>query len=274
MIRKIGQILLGLILSAGVAIAMGTWGLPEEKDLIAEAGMIRITASGIGAGISMIVLLGFANGWIGIHRRRDPGTGAGQIMNGIGFGLLPAIAAWKAFEQAGEIGTGSALPDGIPAWTWITRDGNWIPARIEMALAICMFAAIVIWMMCRRQEMPDNGDLLGIAAVLWGAGRLVTDGFHRAENGLFGMGSYTGWAAAGAMAIALIAWTVRTGRQKKNTGYAWACIPAFFAAVTVIALVRNGFFQWQNPPAELAIMICAALLAMKAALCMGRVSRN
>ena len=45
MIRKIGQILLGLILSAGVAIAMGTWGLPEEKDLIAEAGMIRITAS-------------------------------------------------------------------------------------------------------------------------------------------------------------------------------------------------------------------------------------
>ncbi|MBR7174264.1 MAG: hypothetical protein IKD50_07545, partial [Clostridia bacterium] len=77
MIRKIGQILLGLILSAGVAIAMGTWGLPEEKDLIAEAGMIRITANGIGAGISMIVLLGFANGWIGIHHRRDPGTGAG-----------------------------------------------------------------------------------------------------------------------------------------------------------------------------------------------------
>ena len=149
-----------------------------------------------------------------------------------------------------------------------------MPGRIEMALAIALFAATVIWLMCRRHGMPENGDLLGTAAVLWCAGRLVTDGFHRAESGLFGMGGYTGWIAAGVMAIALIGWTARAGRQKINTGYAWACVPVFLGAVAAIALIRNGISPWKNPPAELTIMICAAMLAMKAALCMGRVSRN
>ena len=37
-----------------------------------------------------------------------------QLLNGIGFGLLPGIALWKSFTQAAGLEAGTEIPPGIP----------------------------------------------------------------------------------------------------------------------------------------------------------------
>ena len=271
-IRKTLQALAGLILAALAAAVMSTWGLPEENDLLFAFGSVRISVSGIGAGLSLLTVLAFADGWI-LARKSKEKTGNGRLWNGIGFGLLPGIAVWKCFEQAASQNIGTEVPKGIPQIAWIMEDGKFLPARIELLLAVVLFAAMAVWLIARRESLPDNGDLTGVSLALWCTGRLITDEFHGSQPGLFGAGSIMGWLAAGIMLIILIHWSGRTIRQRKHTGYIPVCTVLFLLSVALIVLIRNRILPLDNPPAELVLICIGALLALKAVICMGRVSR-
>ena len=272
--KKILQAISGILLAGLTAIAMGTWGLPEENDLLYEISGFRISVSGIGAGISLLTVLAFADGWAALRKKQGEQQGSTDgVWNGLGFGLLPGIAVWKCFEQATAMRIGAAVPEGMQVIAMFSSEGRYLPARMEICLALILFLLTVIWLMVRKQPFPGNGDLAGVALTLWGGGRLITDACH-GEACLFGLGGVTGWIAAGLMAAVLIHWTGRTIRQRKNIGYAWACAPVFVLSIAAVTLIRNGIPELGNPPAEAVLTVCFTLLAVKSVLCMGRVSRG
>ena len=272
--KTVLQGLLGIVLACCAAAATSTWLLSGENDLLFQWRGFRISACGLGAGISLLVTLLFANGWIAARKRRHPeGRGMARLMNGLGFGLLPGAAVWKAFEQETFLGAGTPVPAGLPQAPWLTEQGICFPSRTEMLLALLLFAAACLWLFLRKNDLPENGDLMGVCAAIWAAGRTVTEGLRAGQTVLFEIPWAAGWAALAVMAIVLTGWTVRAFRQKKNTGYAYACIPVFAVTGTLLVLLQKGILLSYNAPAALAAEVCCALLAVKAVLCMGRVTR-
>ena len=276
--KKALQALTGLILAGCAALAAGTWVFPEERDLILSKAGLRLSVTGAGAGLSLLTLLLFLNGWLRAMRQRDSENPeeaeAGRFWNGLGFGFLPAVTVWKVFEARTLLGRGTPLPEGFGGLPGLTSGGLWLPARAELILSLALFAAVILWLMLRRQPLPENGDLAGVSLTIWGAARLMTEGFRAAQIELLGPDRIVGWLAAGAMAAVLAWWTVRTFRQRKNTGYAFACLPVFVVSVIALVLIRNEVFLTRIPAADLILQAVCALLAMKAVLCMGRVSRQ
>ena len=273
-LKKTLQALLGLAVALAAALAVGTWVFPGERNLIAAPGPLRISAAGIGAGLSLLVILAFACGWIRARSRRlAQAGGAGRVWNGLGFGLLPGIAVWKIFEQRTLLGQGTSLPEGLDgAWVF-SAEGKWLPGLLEAALALALFGAVALWLVLRKQELPENGDLAGVSLALWCSGRLVTETFRENQIALLGSARIAGWIAAGTMAVILAAWTARAFRIKRNTGYALACVPVFLISIAGMVLIQNGIVRTGIPAADLIMQVCLALLALKAVLCMGRVSR-
>lgn len=271
--RKALQAFMGILLAAVTAAAVGTWLFPLERDGIFTAGPLNISVTGIGAGLSLISLLAFANGWIGVRKRNGSAGGAGLIWDGLGFGLLPSLAVWKCFEQMTVLGRGNAVPEGLAQNPWLTEGGNWQPCRIELVLALALFACLVIWLMLRRSALPENGDLMGVSCAMWCAVRLVTDGFRMEQLPLMGNARISGWLFAGIMLIVLILWSGRAMRMHQKTGYMLACWPVLLAAVAVMVLTRNQIIRTGNAVADMIMICCAALLGLKAVLCMGRVTR-
>ena len=83
----------------------------------------------------------------------------------------------------------------------------------------------------------------------------------------------SGWLFAGIMLIVLILWSGRAMRMHQKTGYMLACWPVLLAAVAVMVLTRNQIIRTGNALADMIMVCCAALLGLKAVLCMGRVTR-
>lgn len=273
-LKKILSALAGLVLCSAVGAALGTWGLPEEPDLLTAAGPIRITVSGVGAALSLLTVLMFANIRLG-GRERTEGEGPNHpLLDGLGFGLLPGITVWKLFEQGTRLGRGVPLPEGIPAMAWITEGGVWMPSRLEAGLALGLFAAVVIWLMLRKKELPANGDLAGVSVTLWCAGRLVTEGTRALLPGIGGMPPVNGWLAAALMLLYLILWTARAVRASRHPGYAVSCGAVWTLSVAGIIMIRNEILTLNHPVAKIILVCAASALAMKAVLCMGRISRS
>ncbi len=271
-LKLILQALLGLILSCAAALAVSTWAFSGEKDELAAFGSLRLSISGLGAGAALLMTLAFADGWIGERKRRGGSSFPGTLLNGLGFGLLPGAAVYKIFEQTTFRGAGRAVPEGIPALPWVTENGLYQPCRLEMILALTAFLAVVIWIAFRRNELPENGDMAGISAALWGCVRLITEGFRAREAALCGTAGLPVYLLAGLMLMILVLWTGRAAQNRENTGYALACFPVFLAGTAVIVLQETEVLR-VNPAADLAIRGSCALLALKAVICMGRVSR-
>ncbi len=277
--KKILQAALALLLALGTALAAGTWIFPEETDLIAARAGFRLSAAGIGAGISLMVMFAFADGWIGARRRTNPqGSGAARLAGGLGFGLLPAACVWKIFEQRTFLGRGAPLGEEleklIPPEGIFTAEGRWLPGRIEAAAALALFAAVILWLVIRRQPLREDQDIAGVCAAGWSAVRTVTEGFRLPRSEAPGMGYAAGWLAALAGAAVLTAWVLRLIRKKKNTGYAALCVPVYALSAAGTGLIGSRVLQTGIPAADLGMGICLAMLALKAALCAGRVGRE
>ncbi len=271
--RLIVQALAGILLAAAAALAVSTWGLAGENDELFSAAGLRLGVCGAGAGLAVLVMLAFADGWIGERKRRGGDSFPGTLLNGLGFGLLPGAVVWKIFEQLSFLSGGAAVQEGIPAWPWLTENGFCAPCRIEISLGIAAFTAVILWLILRKEELPENGDLLPVSLMLWGTIRLISEAFRASEAALPGVPGLPVYAAAGIMLVILLSWTRRAFRNQKNTGYAFACIPVFLAASAVIVLQQTGLLT-VNPAADTAIRGACALLAMKAVVCMGRVTRK
>jgi len=224
--------------------------------------------------MAILICLLFANGWVGGRNKRDPeGRGIPRILNGIGLGVLPATAVWKAFEQETFLGAGTEVAENlvqIPLWT---DGGVWQPCRIEFTAALIGFVAICLWLILRKTELPENGDLLGIAIAVTACVRIVTEEFRANQAAFLGESRVAGWIAAGLGLIVMIVWAARTVKKHEKTGYAFVCVPVYIVMILGIALMRQNGWLAANAPAELVIEIVAALIALKALICMGRVSR-
>ena len=79
------------------------------SEALFEVAGVTVTVTAVYSVISVVVLFLFMALWlVGRKKRTGAEIFAGQVMNGIGFGILPALAVLKAFQEAGT-GAGSKV---------------------------------------------------------------------------------------------------------------------------------------------------------------------
>ena len=114
-----------------------------------EAAGVNVTITGVYGILSVIILLLFMSLWLaGRKKRTGREVFAGQVMNGIGFGLLPALAVLKAFQAAAMNGAGVTKP--LPCIRWLSVGGCYMPGRIETAAAAFFFILLCLWLIVRK----------------------------------------------------------------------------------------------------------------------------
>ena len=112
------------------------------SEVLFEVFGVNITITAVYGVVSVIVLLLFMSLWLaGRKKRSGREIFAGQVMNGIGFGLLPALAVLKAFQEAGT-GAGAKVPEPLPYIRWLSVGGYYMPGRIETAAACASFMQV------------------------------------------------------------------------------------------------------------------------------------
>ena len=155
------------------------------SEALFEVAGITVTVTAVYGVVSVVILFLFMGLWlIGRKKRTGRDIFAGQVMNGIGFGILPALAVLKAFQEAGT-GAGSEVLEPLPCIRWLSVAGYYMPGRIETAAATGFFLLLCLWLILRKRELPDNGDLIMIAVCIWAAIRLVTEDFRKEPMDLF-----------------------------------------------------------------------------------------
>lgn len=235
--------------------------------------MRTIALAGLGTTLVMILL--FSVLWaLDAHKRSRGRLTAGHWANAAGFGLLPGIAAWKAFEAfAGDTANGKALFEPIRDIPWLSAGGRFVPARIEFFAAVFLLAGITIWLIARKEDIPGNGDVLITVLCLWSAVRSVTEGL-RADPPRTGPVSTVILIAIAAELICLAIWTVRRGRKQKSavmTALEWAAVTGCGA---LILLQEAGVLAMNSEIANLAVAAGCALLTAVLILSAGRDSRE
>lgn len=176
------------------------------SETLFEIAGVQVTITFVYGVISVSILFLFMALWlIGRKKRTGKDVFAGQVMNGIGFGLLPALAVLKAFQEAGT-GKGSRVLEPLPCIRWLSEGGYYMPGRIETAAAALLFIMLCLYLILRKKEMPDNGDLIMIAVCIWAAIRLVTEDYRREPQNLF---RFTSCAT---VLLCAVVWSVRRAK--------------------------------------------------------------
>ncbi len=274
-LKGLGRTLLVLLASAVLVIAVSS--LAEKKDgemLFTYAGM-RVTVTGAGAAAAFLTILLFASLRLSDFRKRNgKAAGWGERVNAAGFGLLPGAAVWKIFEQFTALSRGTEVFEPLPALPFIMQEGRFAPSRIEMILAAACFAAVLIWLIARRKDLPGNGDLLWTVLCVWCMVRAVTESFRaepllRAGNADLMQILFLTLADAG-----FAVWTARRFRTQKSavlTAPEWIAV---ISCETVMALNTAGVLSVGSGIGDLAMLAgCAALCTILILLC-GKDSRN
>lgn len=228
-----------------------------------EFSGVTVTVTGVYGTLSVIVLLLFMTWWL-LNRKKRTGQPifAGQVMNGIGFGLLPALAFLKAFQDI-SMGKGAAVTEPLPLVSWLTEDGCYRPMRIEMAAAICLFVLLCLWLILRKEEFPDNGDLLMIAVCIWSAIRLVTEDFRAEPQILFHISSCV------MIMLCLIIWIFRRAQISRMLLRTAADLAAVSLCIAVNLLTATGTLTAGSGIADFAVKTGSALLALILTLIVG-----
>ena len=111
---------------------------------------ITFTVTAVYGILSVIIMLLFMTWWL-LNRKKRTGKPifAGQVMNGIGFGLLPALAFLKSFQDI-SYGKGAAVIEPLPQVRWLCQDGCYRPMRIEAAAALFLFLLLSLHILFSR----------------------------------------------------------------------------------------------------------------------------
>ena len=182
------------------------------NETLFEIAGVSITITALYGFISAVILILFMSLWlIGRKKRTGQPIFAGQVMNGIGFGLLPSLAVLKAFQEM-STGKGSKVFEPLPMIQWLTEDGFFRPGRIETTVSLLCFAVLCLWLIFRRNELPDNGDLFMISLCLWATIRLITEDYRDVPQDLF---RYT---SCGTVLGCLIVTVIRRSRIHPEPG--------------------------------------------------------
>ena len=120
----------------------------------------------------------------------------------------------------------------------------------------------------------DDGDVLWTSVTGLGALMIVISTIAREDGLKLGNMPVQVWIGFLLIMIPLFVWAVRNGRQKKNTAYIIVCTAVFFLTAAVVAVREYSELLGNETVTLTAIRTGASLLAVKAALCLGRVSRS
>ena len=260
------------ILAAGALnLGVSMLGFPDAETVLLEFPPLRLTLAGAGAAaaLMMLALMGCLWRWMLFPPAEK--RSAGAMMNCIGFGLLPSLAIWKAFETYTALGKGIPVFKPLGEPEWITESGCFCPGRMEIVLAAAAFAGVVLWLILRKNELPGNGDLLLAVLCIWSAIRMVT-GMFRADPLLSVSGVRLTSVLCGAVELtALIIWLVR--RKEKSAGMTALNLLAVTGCTAVAVLQDVGAVTAGSEIADLTVRIGCAVLSGALVLLAGRDSR-
>ena len=233
------------------------------SEALFEVFGVTVTVTGAYAFLSILVLILFMSLWLfGRKKRTGRDIFAGQVINGAGFGLLPALAVLKGFQEM-STGAGAPVFEPLPEIRWMTVNGFFRPGRIETIASLGCFIVLCLWLIIRKKEIPDNGDLLMIAVCIWATIRLVSEDFRAEPRDLF---RYT---SCGTLACCMILWSVR---KAKKTGLPVRMI-ADLAGVTICIAINlvtaKGILSAGSRVADFAVQTGSAILALVLTLTVG-----
>ncbi len=233
------------------------------SETLFEAAGISVTVTGVYGVLSVIVLLLFMSLWLFGRKKRTGGElFAGQVMNGVGFALLPALAVLKAFQEAGT-GKGAAVPEPLPCIRWLTENGCYMPGRIETAAAALLFATLCLWLIARREEIPDNGDLFIIGLCNWAAIRLVTEDFRQEQMNLFR------YASCGVILGCAVLWSARRAKRLRIPVRTVADLAAVCICIAVNLVTATKIMTAGSEIADFAVKTGSAALMLMLTLMIG-----
>ena len=272
-LKRIAGILAGGLAAAGAAAAVSF--LLDRGDTVWTPGGFRITVAGAGAALSFLAWLLFSFLWA--RGKRNPEKAAsriGTVLNAAGFGLLPGLAVWKAFEQGTASAAGIRVFDPLPAVPFLTSGGCFAAARIEMLLAVFGFAGMVIWLVIRREELKGKADLLWIALCIWGLARAFTENLRAAHPLSAGSVNLAQVLFLLLADLPLLVWTRRLAQTQKGTMF---IIPQWIAVLsceTIIVLSACGLVSAGSGIGDLAVAAGCTLLSMLLILLAGKDCRE
>lgn len=235
---------------------------------------MRITVTGAGGFISLLVLLLFSGFRIMEGRNRTEEISAGEILNAIGFGILPGLTFWKIFEQHTVLGTGTGTFDPIGDLPLFTEKGCFAVSRTEILLAVLGFTAVVLWLAFRKDELPGNSDLLLTVLCLWGMMRAFTEGLRETTLLRAGIVNLTQILMLMLADLSLTVWTVRMEAAQKNTAFAVLEWIAVLSAQAVMVLNTTGVLSAGSPIGDLVVNGGCMLLSLLLILSAGKESRT
>lgn len=224
---------------------------------------IEITITGISVAAAVIVLSLFLCLWL-FGRKKKTGRPifAGQVMNGIGFGLLPALAVFMAMQSM-STGTGSEVIEPLPHVRWFSADGFFLPGRIETTAAAVCFLLLCVWLIIRKEDLPDNGDLLPVSVCIWAAVRLVTEDFRREPAAFFR------YASCGVILACMILWSVRRIKTIHTAGRVAIDLAAVIACITIHTITATGVLTVGSAIGDFAVKTGSSFLALMLTLIAG-----
>jgi len=244
-------------------------------DILFTAGPVEVHAAGAGAGLGFLTMVLAGNLYCRDRKRRNREKNSpGLMLQGAGFGLLPAAAVWNAFLYYDRMGQGREIIKPMPSLPLLTENGFYCPTRIDLAAAVICFLAVCLWLILRKDDLARKGDLLMVAAVLWSAVRIVTESFH-GDPRLMPWGQpVLRYAGCLVILICLGIWTARRERKQKNTVQPVLDWIAALAGTTAIILVSAGIFSTGSEIGNFAVIAGAAVLSGTVTLIAGSDSRG
>ena len=238
------------------------------SEVLFEIAGMEVTITGVYGLASVIILFLFMSLWIiGRKKRTGKEIFAGQVMNGIGFGLLPALAVLKAFQEAGT-GAGSRVPEPLPSIPWLSLNGYYMPGRIETTAAAALFILLCLQLILSKEAFPDNGDLIMISVCIWAAIRLVTEDFRREPMDLF---RYT---SCGTILICAAAWSARRARHIRIPARTMIEPAVVFVCILINLLTTKKILSMGSEIADFAVKTGSAAIMLLLTLMTGEEYRR
>ena len=231
-------------------------------DVLAEIGGVKLTIRTAGIVTAVLVLILFTFLRIAMNKKTAAETRTVmRWLDGIGFGLLPAVAVWKIFE-CGYAGIGREVIEPLPLIPGLTENGRFVPGSIEAAAALLCFIGICIWLIIRKEEMAETGDLLIVSLCLWSGIRIVTESFRETPDNVFR------YAYCAVILVCLGTWTARQLHQthaKQRIAGNWI---AAILCTAMIVLTASGTLSVGSAIGDLAVILgCAVLMVLLTLLC-------
>ena len=166
---------------------------------------------------------------------------------------------------------GIFLRKRTPLKTWISVliavAGLWLlcfqaGTRLELRTADA-FLLLCAWLVIRRTELPDNGDLIMISVCVWAAIRLVTEDFRAEPMNLF---RYTSCVT---ILFCAIVWSVRRAQRVRVPGRTVTELLAVCVCVAVNLVTATRLQTAGSDIADFAVKTGSAFLMMMVTLMIG-----